>query len=89
MHPGTVEFLPQNCFTGINAVLVDGKSVYDAPVMLSLILLQVVLLVTTAFAQNLIVPGASWKDTSGTVIQAHGAGILKVRSYAWLCADCF
>lgn len=25
-----------------------------------------------------IVPGATWTDTSGTVIQAHGGGILKV-----------
>lgn len=25
-----------------------------------------------------IVPGATWTDTSGNVIQAHGAGILKV-----------
>ncbi|KAF7789531.1 hypothetical protein EIP86_000477 [Pleurotus ostreatoroseus] len=56
--------------------------------MLSLILLQAVLLVTTALAQNLIVPGASWKDTSGTVIQAHGAGILKVGStFYWFGED--
>lgn len=26
-----------------------------------------------------IVPGATWTDTSGNVIQAHGGGILKVR----------
>jgi hypothetical protein len=25
-----------------------------------------------------IVPGATWTDTSGNVIQAHGGGILKV-----------
>lgn len=25
-----------------------------------------------------IVPGATWTDTSGTVIQAHGGGFLKV-----------
>ena len=48
--------------------------------MLSLILLQVVLLAASVLAQNnLIVPGAAWKDTSGNAIQAHGAGILKVR----------
>ncbi|EEB91510.1 hypothetical protein MPER_10115, partial [Moniliophthora perniciosa FA553] len=27
-----------------------------------------------------IVPGATWTDTSGNVIQAHGGGILKVGS---------
>lgn len=26
-----------------------------------------------------IVPGATWTDTSGNVIQAHGGGFLKVR----------
>lgn len=25
-----------------------------------------------------IVPGATWKDTSGNIIQAHGGGFLKV-----------
>lgn len=29
-----------------------------------------------------IVPGATWTDTSGNVIQAHGAGLLKVRTDA-------
>lgn len=28
-----------------------------------------------------IVPGATWTDTSGNVIQAHGAGILKVFTF--------
>ena len=28
-----------------------------------------------------IVPGATWTDTSGNVIQAHGAGILKVVTF--------
>lgn len=27
-----------------------------------------------------IVPGATWKDTSGNIIQAHGGGFLKVCS---------
>ncbi|KIK70399.1 carbohydrate-binding module family 35 protein [Collybiopsis luxurians FD-317 M1] len=35
-----------------------------------------------------IVPGATWFDTSGNVIQAHGAGILKVGStYYWFGED--
>ncbi|KAF5392556.1 hypothetical protein D9757_002173 [Collybiopsis confluens] len=35
-----------------------------------------------------IVPGATWLDTSGNVIQAHGAGILKVGStYYWFGED--
>lgn len=29
-----------------------------------------------------IVPGATWTDTSGTVIQAHGGGFLKVCRYS-------
>lgn len=34
---------------------------------------------TFTFGQNnLIVSGATWTDTSGSTIQAHGAGILKV-----------
>ena len=33
---------------------------------------------------GLVVPGATWTDTSGNVIQAHGGGILKVGStYYW------
>lgn len=47
--------------------------------MLSLILLHIALFVSSALAQNVIVSGAAWKDTSGNSIQAHGAGILKVR----------
>ncbi|KAF9569839.1 galactan 1,3-beta-galactosidase [Agrocybe pediades] len=35
-----------------------------------------------------IVPGATWTDTNGNVIQAHGAGILKVGStYYWFGED--
>jgi len=30
-----------------------------------------------------IVPGATWTDTSGNVIQAHGGGFLKVRIIHW------
>lgn len=38
------------------------------------------LLITSALtAAQVIVPGATWTDTSGNVIQAHGGGILKVR----------
>ena len=35
-------------------------------------------LLLPAQAANQIVSGATWTDTSGNVIQAHGAGILKV-----------
>ncbi|KAL5495549.1 hypothetical protein ACEPAI_1012 [Sanghuangporus weigelae] len=39
-------------------------------------------------AETVIVPGAAWTDTSGDVIQAHGAGILKVGStYYWFGED--
>ncbi|KAI0321793.1 galactan 1,3-beta-galactosidase [Amylostereum chailletii] len=41
-----------------------------------------------ALAQKVIVPGATWTDTSGTVIQAHGGGILKVDStFYWFGED--
>ncbi|KAF9014777.1 galactan 1,3-beta-galactosidase [Hymenopellis radicata] len=37
---------------------------------------------------GLVVPGATWTDTSGTVIQAHGGGFLKVGStYYWYGED--
>ena len=49
--------------------------------MLALVPLLVALVAGTAFAQNVIVPGAAWKDTSGNSIQAHGAGLLKVRDF--------
>ena len=35
-------------------------------------------LLATAASAARVVPGATWTDTSGNVIQAHGAGILKV-----------
>ncbi|KZP12634.1 carbohydrate-binding module family 35 protein [Athelia psychrophila] len=39
-------------------------------------------------AESVIVPGYLWKDTSGNVIQAHGAGMLKVGStYYWYGED--
>ncbi|KAL5534523.1 hypothetical protein ACEPAG_986 [Sanghuangporus baumii] len=39
-------------------------------------------------AETVIVPGAAWTDTSGDIIQAHGAGILKVGStYYWFGED--
>ncbi|KAH8111706.1 Arabinanase/levansucrase/invertase [Phellopilus nigrolimitatus] len=39
-------------------------------------------------AESVIVPGATWTDTSGNVIQAHGAGILKVGStFYWFGED--
>ncbi|KIY69600.1 carbohydrate-binding module family 35 protein [Cylindrobasidium torrendii FP15055 ss-10] len=41
-------------------------------------------LVATVSHAALIVPGATWTDTAGKVIQAHGGGILKVGStYYW------
>lgn len=40
--------------------------------------LTVLLLSPQVLCENVIVPGATWTDTSGNVIQAHGAGILKV-----------
>ncbi|KAJ7139580.1 galactan 1,3-beta-galactosidase [Mycena epipterygia] len=37
---------------------------------------------------TVIVPGATWTDTSGNVIQAHGAGFIKVGStYYWFGED--
>lgn len=33
---------------------------------------------TLVVAENVIVPGAAWTDTSGNLIQAHGGGFLKV-----------
>ncbi|KAL5535249.1 hypothetical protein ACEPAF_3343 [Sanghuangporus sanghuang] len=39
-------------------------------------------------AETVIIPGAPWTDTSGDIIQAHGAGILKVGStYYWFGED--
>ncbi|VDB94873.1 unnamed protein product [Peniophora sp. CBMAI 1063] len=50
-------------------------------------LLAPLLLASTAIAAR-IVPGATWTDTSGNVIQAHGAGILKVGStFYWFGED--
>lgn len=47
---------------------------------LSALLLPALSLLLPACAQNQIVSGAAWTDTSGNAIQAHGAGILKVRT---------
>lgn len=38
-------------------------------------------LLSSVRADSVIVPGAAWTDTNGDVIQAHGAGILKVRRH--------
>ena len=35
-------------------------------------------LLATAASAALVVPGATWTDTSGNSLQAHGAGIIKV-----------
>lgn len=46
------------------------------------------LLVFASAQNNVIVAGATWTDTSGTVIQAHGAGIFKVGStFYWVGED--
>ena len=47
------------------------------------------LLITSALtAAQVIVPGATWTDTGGNVIQAHGGGILKVRLSATCLVPC-
>ncbi|KAI0781064.1 galactan 1,3-beta-galactosidase [Trametes elegans] len=39
-------------------------------------------------SQSVIVPGAPWRDTSGNLIQAHGAGIFKVGNvFYWVGED--
>ena len=46
------------------------------------------LLVFASAQNNVIVSGATWTDTSGNVIQAHGAGMLKVGStFYWFGED--
>lgn len=46
------------------------------------------LLVSASAQNNVIVSGATWTDTSGNVIQAHGAGIFKVGStFYWVGED--
>ncbi|KAK7693323.1 hypothetical protein QCA50_002891 [Cerrena zonata] len=53
-----------------------------------LLLASLATLLVFASAQNVIVAGATWTDTSGTVIQAHGAGIFKVGStFYWVGED--
>ncbi|CAL1704335.1 unnamed protein product [Somion occarium] len=56
--------------------------------LLSLLFAFLTTLLPFIRAQNVIVPGATWTDTSGNVIQAHGAGILKVGStFYWFGED--
>ncbi|KAH8107144.1 glycosyl hydrolase [Cristinia sonorae] len=57
--------------------------------MLSFLPSVLLFLASCAYAQNnVIVPGATWTDTSGNLIQAHGAGILKVGStFYWFGED--
>ena len=47
------------------------------------LLAAVCLVATSGSAQ--IVPGATWTDTSGNVIQAHGGGFLKVWNTSLAC----
>ncbi|KAJ3998604.1 galactan 1,3-beta-galactosidase [Lentinula boryana] len=57
------------------------------PIMTVLWLLPL-LAVTLLTQAAVIVPGASWTDTEGNVIQAHGGGFLKVDStYYWFGED--
>ena len=44
------------------------------------LLLGALAAITSVLGQSVIVPGARWTDTSGNAIQAHGAGIFKVRT---------
>lgn len=54
----------------------------------SVTLLICVLQTTVLGISNVLVPGATWYDTSGNVIQAHGGGFLKVDStYYWFGED--
>lgn len=56
--------------------------------MFSARLLSLLSLVAATFAETVIVSGATWTDTSGNPIQAHGAGILKVGStFYWVGED--
>ncbi|GJJ13926.1 hypothetical protein Clacol_008183 [Clathrus columnatus] len=56
--------------------------------MLLLFSFTFLLCVLQAVSDNVIVPGATWYDTSGNVIQAHGGGFLKVGStYYWFGED--
>ena len=64
-----------------------GKARYSAflvmmGLFLTLLLLTLLLsaLLLPVSAETVIVPGATWTDSSGNVIQAHGGGILKVLS---------
>ena len=42
-------------------------------------------LIAVTRAETQIVSGAAWTDTSGNIIQAHGAGILKVNAVILPC----
>ena len=42
-------------------------------------------LIAVTRAETQIVSGAAWTDTSGNIIQAHGAGILKVNGVILPC----
>ena len=50
---------------------------------LSRLLAGLFAIVAPVLSESVIVPGASWLDTSGNVIQAHGAGILKVCNFLY------
>lgn len=51
---------------------------YFANMLTSLCLLALAFVSPLMAAALAVVPGATWTDTSGNVIQAHGGGILKV-----------
>ena len=46
--------------------------------LFQLVIFAVVYLPFLASCESVIVPDATWTDTDGNIIQAHGAGILKV-----------
>jgi len=59
-----------------------------ASLRISYLILIVSILLSLVVAENVIVSGATWTDTSGNVIQAHGGGFLKVGStYYWFGED--
>ncbi|THH11773.1 hypothetical protein EW145_g443 [Phellinidium pouzarii] len=56
--------------------------------LLEFLLAALIAEISFVSAENVIVPGAAWTDTSGNIIQAHGAGILKVgKIFYWFGED--
>lgn len=51
------------------------------------VLFFVVCCLSLARAQSVIVPGATWHDTSGHVLEAHGAGVIQVGSTYYMVGE--